>query len=129
VEVSEVKSWRIMADLLRLDGLSNEYAKSLELSGINSVEELADKKVSEVLMKMTQAMQNERRIKKFPRDEEILAWITQAKLMPAMRISEAEEQTYDNSSDVVNSSRESRLDIKLSKWKRVKKIMNKYRRK
>jgi len=103
VQESDMQSWAKMADLLRLKGVSNEYAKSLELSGIYSVEDLATRKVSEVSTKMERSMQNERRIKNTPEDKEIYAWITQAKEMGDL-VEGVSESVNDNDGSDKNSS-------------------------
>ncbi|MEE9303769.1 MAG: DUF4332 domain-containing protein [Thiotrichaceae bacterium] len=127
VDAAEIKSWAVMADLLRLEGVSNEYAKALDLSGIHSVDELANSRVSKVSKKMTETMQKERRIKKVPDDEEILTWITQSRHLQPVQVlrkskSEAARSTQFH---ISNLSRPSQL----TRWRRVKKFVKMHRRK
>ncbi len=123
VDAPEIKAWVVMADLLRLEGVNNEFAKSMQLSGIHSVEDLANREVSKVSLKMTETMQNARRIKNVPEEEEISAWITQSRMMKHINVAEDDQQ---------ETMKPANLHIdnlsKPTSWRRVKKFVNMHRR-
>ena len=76
---SEILSWKKMADFLRIKGVSAEFAKLLELSSINSTQDIADSNATVLAEKMSRARKKERRIHNMPDDKEINDWISHAR--------------------------------------------------
>ena len=94
---AEVTAWVRMADLLRLEKLSDEDAKVLELSGIHSVNDLVEKKATDIAATIADTLQGNRRIKNIPGVEEILTWVDQATHLAA---EQREERTLQDASQV-----------------------------
>ena len=76
---SEILSWKKMADFLRIKGVSAEFAKLLELSSINSTQDIADSNSTVLAEKMSRARKKEHRIHNMPDDDEINGWISHAR--------------------------------------------------
>lgn len=75
-----IDKWQEQADLMRLTGVGPEYAEALNLIGIDSVKELAQRNPANTLTKM-QEMDKERPnvIRRIPSVESLEKWITEAK--------------------------------------------------
>ncbi|MCK5895902.1 MAG: DUF4332 domain-containing protein [Cocleimonas sp.] len=76
-----VKTWCLMADLLRVEGIDGKYAELLYLSGIHSTEELAASNVSKIKNKMKNVVNNQyqHHTKKVPTKKLTAKWISSAK--------------------------------------------------
>jgi predicted flap endonuclease-1-like 5' DNA nuclease len=75
--------WINRADLARVKGIGEEYADLLEIAGVDTVPELAQrspanlpKKIEEVAADKTNA------VRRVPSESEVAKWVTQAKELP-----------------------------------------------
>ena len=77
-----IQRWAKMSDFFRLDGVAGNQAELLEVSGFNSVDELANTDAGEVLKKLKATNKEKSLAPDLPEQTEIEAWITQAKSKP-----------------------------------------------
>ncbi len=90
VKVSEVvepvvKQWVIRADLMRVPDVNGQYAELMEVSGVMSVQDLANADAQELTEKMEAVNQRERCIPEsipLPDANQVKHWIKDAKTLP-----------------------------------------------
>jgi len=83
-----VLEWANRADLLRIDGMDQDYSDLLEVARVDTMVELS-KRVPENLLKTLIEVNKEKKVAykfayflKYPKLEEVQHWIEQAKAMP-----------------------------------------------
>ncbi|NLF43451.1 MAG: DUF4332 domain-containing protein [Bacteroidales bacterium] len=71
-----------MADLFRIKGVGQEYAELLEVAGVDTVPELAQRSAENLAAKM-EAVNNEKElVRRVPSVKEVEDWVAQAKALP-----------------------------------------------
>ena len=71
--------WVNHADLFRIRGIGAEYAKLLELAGVDSSLELARRTSEKLYQKLFEVNRDKKLVRKLPTEFEIDRWIQQAK--------------------------------------------------
>ena len=71
-----------MADLFRISGVGQEYSELLEKSGVDTVEELAQRKADNLTKKMETVNAEKNLTRRTPSLKEVEKWIEQAKTLP-----------------------------------------------
>lgn len=71
-----------MADLFRLNGVGQEYAELLEVAGVDTVPELAQRNAANLTAKMEEVNEAKNLTRKTPSVLEVEKWIAQAKELP-----------------------------------------------
>ena len=71
-----------MADLFRLNGVGQEYAELLEVAGVDTVPELAQRNAANLTAKMEEVNEAKNLTRKTPSATEVEKWIAQAKELP-----------------------------------------------
>ncbi|MBN1990832.1 MAG: DUF4332 domain-containing protein [Bacteroidales bacterium] len=71
-----------MTDLLRIEGIDNQYAELLEASGVDTVPELAQRKAENLTKKMEEVNSERHLCKTNPSLEEVTKWVEIAKRLP-----------------------------------------------
>ncbi len=74
-----ILNWVNRADLARVKGIGEEYADLLECSGVDTVPELAQRNVENLLATMTEVNAEKNCVRKLPTQEQVTAWCEQAK--------------------------------------------------
>ena len=84
IEVSDklVLNWMNRADLARVKGISTHYADLLELAGVDTVPELAQRNAENLLLKITELNAEKELVKRLPSLSQVGDWIAQAKELP-----------------------------------------------
>jgi len=77
-----ILKWVNHVDLFRINGVGEEYADLLELAGVDTVVELAQRKAENLLQKMDAANQQKKLVRRMPTQDQVKAWIEQAKQLP-----------------------------------------------
>jgi predicted flap endonuclease-1-like 5' DNA nuclease len=77
-----ISKWVNHADLFRVKGIGSEYAELLEISGVDTVVELAQRNPTNLHQKMTSVNQEKRLVRKLPALVQVEKWVTQAKKLP-----------------------------------------------
>jgi len=71
-----------MADLFRINGIGQEYAELLEVSGVDTVPELAQRNATNLVAKMEEVNEAKNLTRKTPSVTDVEKWIAQAKELP-----------------------------------------------
>ncbi len=77
-----VLEWVNRADLARVKGIGGEYADLLELAGVDSVPELAQRNAVNLHEKMVQVNTEKKAVRQVPSVKHVEEWVAQAKLLP-----------------------------------------------
>ncbi|MEM9387151.1 MAG: DUF4332 domain-containing protein [Pseudomonadota bacterium] len=83
-DISEklVLKWVNRADLARVKGIGEEYADLLELAGVDTVPELAQRNASNLHAKMAEVNEEKKAVRQLPSADTVSGWIDQAKDLP-----------------------------------------------
>ena len=74
--------WVNQADLSRIKGVSEEYAELLEVAGVDTVPELAQRKSENLHQKMVEVNEARKLVRKLPSATQVSGWIEQSKGLP-----------------------------------------------
>ena len=78
-----ILGWINRADLARVKGIGEEYADLLELAGVDTVPELAQRSPTNLHKKIREvAAQNKNVVRRVPSESEVTKWVAQAKELP-----------------------------------------------
>ena len=79
---SLISKWVNHVDLYRVKGIGSEYAELLEISGVDTVVELAQRNPENLYQKMTSVNQDKKLVRKLPTQAQVKKWVEQAKQLP-----------------------------------------------
>jgi predicted flap endonuclease-1-like 5' DNA nuclease len=79
-----VLKWANRADLFRIKGIGEEYADLLEIVGVDTVPELAQRNAENLYKKMGEVNQERSLVRRLPSLSQVTDWIDQAKQLPRM---------------------------------------------
>ena len=79
---SLISKWVNHVDLYRVKGIGSEYAELLEISGVDTVVELAQRNPENLYQKMTSVNQDKKLVRKLPTQAQVMKWVEQAKQLP-----------------------------------------------
>jgi predicted flap endonuclease-1-like 5' DNA nuclease len=74
--------WLNMADLARVQGITEAYANLLEHAGIDTVPELAQRNAKNLYTKMQEVNEEKNVVKELPSENEVAQWVSEAKNLP-----------------------------------------------
>ena len=77
-----ILKWVNRADLFRIQGISEEYADLLELAGVDTVPELAQRNPENLYQKLVEANQEKNLVRRLPSQAAVSDWIERAKQLP-----------------------------------------------
>ncbi len=69
-------------DLARIKGISEEYGELLEVSGVDSVPELAHRNPESLMDSLTRVNDSKKLVRKLPSLSQITKWVDEAKTLP-----------------------------------------------
>ena len=82
ISEKQILKFANMADLFRLNGVGQEYAELLEVAGVDTVPELAQRNAANLTAKMEEVNEAKNLTRKTPSATEVEKWIAQAKELP-----------------------------------------------
>ena len=82
ISEKQILKFTNMADLFRLNGVGQEYAELLEVAGVDTVPELAQRNATNLTAKMEEVNAAKNLTRKTPSATEVEKWIAQAKELP-----------------------------------------------
>jgi predicted flap endonuclease-1-like 5' DNA nuclease len=82
ISEKQILKFTNMADLFRLNGVGQEYAELLEVAGVDTVPELAQRNAANLTAKMEEVNEAKNLARKTPSVLEVEKWIAQAKELP-----------------------------------------------
>lgn len=74
--------WINRADLFRVKGIGEEYADLLEIAGVDTVPELAQRNPDNLFQKLAAVNEEKKRVRRLPTLEQVRQWVEQAKELP-----------------------------------------------
>jgi len=74
-----ILKWINRADLFRIKGVGEEYGDLLEVAGVDTVPELAQRNPENLYQKVIEVNEEKRLVRRPPTQEQIRGWIEQAK--------------------------------------------------
>ena len=74
--------WVNMSDLFRIKGVGEEYADLLEAAGVDTVPELAQRNVDNLIEKMTAVNSEKKLVRQLPAQATVTGWVSQARDLP-----------------------------------------------
>ena len=85
IEITESRLLKCvnMADLFRIKGVAGQYAELLEGAGVDTVKELKQRNVENLVAKMNDVNAEKRLVRKTPSIKVVASWIEQAKVLPS----------------------------------------------
>ena len=83
-EISEklILKFANMADLFRITGVGQEFAELLEVAGVDTVPELAQRKAENLCAKMEEVNAEKKLTRRTPSLKEVEKWVAEAKELP-----------------------------------------------
>ncbi len=84
IDESQILKWVNKADLFRIKGVSTQYSDLLEAAGVDTVPELAQRNPENLYQKMQDVNQEKKLVRKLPTQNQVKAWVEQAKKAPRM---------------------------------------------
>lgn len=81
VKPALILEWVNHSDLFRIKGVGPQYADLLEAAGVDTVPELARRKPENLLKKMEEVNGSKNCVRRLPLQQQVTAWIEQAKLL------------------------------------------------
>ncbi len=77
-----VLKWVNRADLFRITGIGEEYADLLEIAGVDTVPELAQRNPENLHQKMAEVNAEKELVRRLPGLKQVQDWVAQAKELP-----------------------------------------------
>lgn len=74
--------WLNRTDLARVKGIGEEYADLLEVAGIDTVPELAQRNPDNLYQKLVEINEARNLVRRPPTQAQVGAWVEQAKTLP-----------------------------------------------
>ncbi len=74
--------WINRADLFRVKGVGEEYADLLEVAGVDTVPELAQRNPENLHGKLIEVNQEKKLVRRAPAQSQVEEWVEQAKQLP-----------------------------------------------
>ena len=83
-QISEtmILNWVNRADLGRISGVGTQYADLLEVAGVDTVPELAQRNAENLLEKMSEINSEKKLVRVLPSQKAVTDWVAQAKSLP-----------------------------------------------
>jgi predicted flap endonuclease-1-like 5' DNA nuclease len=82
IEHSLVLKWVNRVDLYRIKGIGSEYSDLLEIAGVDTVPELAQRNAANLTQTLAEANAARSLVRKLPTVEQVTDWVDQAKALP-----------------------------------------------
>ncbi len=82
IDAVRVVRWVNHADLIRVVGVGPQYAELLEAAGVDSVPELAQRNVDNLVTGLAETNEARSLVRRVPSADEVADWIEQAKALP-----------------------------------------------
>ncbi len=77
-----ILKWLNRADLSRIKGISTQYSDLLEIAGVDTVPELAQRRPDNLHAKMKEVNDQKHHVRQLPTESQVADWVAQAKQLP-----------------------------------------------
>ncbi len=82
LSTKQILKFANMVDLYRIHGIGSEYAELLQVTGVNTVLELAQRNATNLTHALTNTNEEKKLTRKVPSETEVTKWIEEAKTLP-----------------------------------------------
>lgn len=82
IPVKSVLEWVNRADLMRIKGVGEEYSDLLEVAGVDTVVELANRKPENLHLKLVETNKEKKVVRQLPGLKRVQSWVEEAKKLP-----------------------------------------------
>lgn len=82
IPVKSILEWVNRADLMRIKGVGEEYSDLLEVTGIDTVVELANRKPENLHLKLVETNKEKKLVRQLPGLKQVQSWVEEAKKLP-----------------------------------------------
>jgi predicted flap endonuclease-1-like 5' DNA nuclease len=79
---SLILRWVNHADLIRIEGVAEQFAELLEAAGVDSIPELSHRVAENLHAKMVEVNEQKKLVRRIPTVGQISSWIEQSKSLP-----------------------------------------------
>jgi len=79
-----ILKWVNRADLFRVKGIGEEYGDLLEIAGVDTVPELAQRNAENLYKKIVEINEERKLVRRMPSQNQVAEWVEQAKALPRM---------------------------------------------
>lgn len=76
-----ILKWTNMADLMRINGVGEEYSELLEAAGVDTVKELRRRKPTNLYQALVEANERRRMVRVLPSPNRVYRWVEHAKTL------------------------------------------------
>lgn len=77
-----ILGWVNRVDLFRIKGVGEEYADLLEVAGVDTVPELAQRNPGNLYQKLVEVNEEKKLVRQLPTEAKVADWVAQAKELP-----------------------------------------------
>ena len=77
-----ILDWVNHMDLCRVKGIGEEYSHLLEVAGVDTIPELAQRNPENLYKKLVDVNEEKKLVRKLPVEAQVINWIEQAKCLP-----------------------------------------------
>jgi predicted flap endonuclease-1-like 5' DNA nuclease len=77
-----ILEWVNLADLMRIKGVSEEYADLLEEAGVDTVKELRNRNAENLYAALVKTNEEKSLVRRLPSQNQVANWVRQAKDLP-----------------------------------------------
>jgi predicted flap endonuclease-1-like 5' DNA nuclease len=77
-----ILEWVNLADLMRIKGISEEYADLLEEAGVDTVKELRNRNPENLYTALVNVNAEKKLVRRLPGKDQVVHWVGQAKELP-----------------------------------------------
>lgn len=77
-----ILKWANRADLARVKGIGSEYADLLEVAGVDTVPELAQRNAENLYNALVKANEEKNLVRRIPSQDDVKKWVAEAKDLP-----------------------------------------------
>lgn len=82
IQETTILEWVNNVDLFRVKGVGEEYAELLEVAGVDTVPELAQRNPDNLHQKLVAVNQEKKLVRQLPSSSQVAAWVEHAKQLP-----------------------------------------------
>ena len=84
IDHKRILKWANMADLMRINGVGEEYSELLEAAGVDTVKELRNRNAANLTVAMKEANDEKKLVRQVPAQGNVEKWVAEAKELPPM---------------------------------------------
>lgn len=77
-----ILKWVNFSDLMRINGVGEEYSELLEAAGVDTVKELRNRNAANLADKMAEVNAAKKLVRSVPSEKRVTGWVEQAKGLP-----------------------------------------------